>query len=70
MNMEWIAQKGTSLMAFIVGLGFIGVGLLYRQYMYFFFLIAVIALVYGYRQFRKRVTPFEKRERELRRKTM
>jgi hypothetical protein len=70
MNLEWIAQKGTSLMAFVVGLGFIAVALAYHQYMYFFFCLALIALIYGYRQFRKRDTPFEKRERELRRKTM
>ena len=70
MKLEWIAQKATSLMAFIVGLGFIAVGLSYHQYMYFFFCLALIAFIYGYRQLRKRDTPFEKRERELRRKIM
>jgi hypothetical protein len=70
MNLEWIAQKGTSLMAFIVGLGFIAVSLLYPRYMYFFLCIAILAFIYGYRQLKKRDTPFEKRERELRRKTM
>jgi hypothetical protein len=70
MNLEWIAQKGTSLMALVIGLGFIAIALLYNQYMYFFFCLALIAFIYGYKQFRKRDTPFQKRERELRRKTM
>ncbi len=57
-------------MAFVVGLGFIGVAFLDSQYRYFHLCIAIIALVYGYKQFKKRDTPFERREREIRRKTM
>ncbi len=57
-------------MALFVGLGFIAVAFFYRQYMYFFFCLAIIAFVYGYRQFRRRDTPFERHEREMRRKTM
>lgn len=68
--MEWIAQKSTGLMAFIIGLGLIAVALFYRNYMYFFFCLAIIAFVYGYRQFRRHDTPFQRHEREMRRKTM
>ncbi len=57
-------------MAFAVGLGFIGIAFLDSQYRYFYLCIAIIALVYGYKQFKKRDTPFERREREIRRKTM
>ncbi len=70
MNMEWIAQKGTGLMAIIVALGLVAVAFIESHYRLLYICCAVIALVYGYRQFRKRDTPFEKRERELKRKTM
>jgi hypothetical protein len=68
--MEWISQKGTSLMAFVVGLGFIGIAFIDSQYRYFHLCVSVLAFIYGYRQFKKRDTPFERREREMRRKTL
>ncbi len=70
MNLEWISQKGTSLLAIAVGLGFIAIAFIHSQYKYFWLCLAIIALVYGYRQFKKRDTPFERREREIRRKNM
>ena len=70
MNLEWIAQKGPSLTAIIVGLGFIVIASLDSQYRYFHICVAILALIYGYRQLRKRDTPFERRERETRRKTL
>jgi hypothetical protein len=70
MNMEWISEKGASLTAFLVGLGFIVVSIVSSQYRYLFICIAICFLVYGYRQFKKRATPFEKHERELRRRRL
>jgi 4-hydroxybenzoate polyprenyltransferase len=70
MNLEWISQKGAGLMAIVVGLLFIAFAILQSQYMIFYVCVAVAAFIYSFRQFRKRVTPFEKRERELRRKVM
>ena len=70
MNLEWISQKGPSLLAIIVGLAFLAIAVFNSQYRYFFLCAAIVALVYGNRQYKKRDTPFEKRERELRRKTM
>jgi 4-hydroxybenzoate polyprenyltransferase len=70
MNLEWISQKGKSLMAFIAGLGFIVIAYLDTQYRFFHLCIAIVALIYGYKQFKRRDTPFEKREREIRRKEM
>jgi 4-hydroxybenzoate polyprenyltransferase len=70
MNLEWISQKGTSLMAIIVGLGFVIIAYLDSQYRYFYLCIAIVAFIYGYKQFKRRDTPFEKREREIRRKEM
>jgi hypothetical protein len=67
---EWISEKGTSLIAFIVGLGFVLTAFLDRHYRYFHILMAILALVYGYRQFKKKDTPFERRERELRRRRL
>jgi hypothetical protein len=67
---EWIAEKGPFLMALIVGLGFIGIAYLDNEYRYFHVCIAIIAFVYGYRQLRRHDTPFQRHEREIRRKQM
>jgi hypothetical protein len=70
MKMEWISEKGASLTAFLVGLGFIIVSIVNIQYRYFFICLAICCLVYGYRQFKRRDSPFERHERELRRKRL
>ena len=70
MNWEWISEKGTSLMVGIVGLGFLVLAYLDRQYRYFHLCVAIIALVYAYKRFQRRDTPFEKREREVRRRRL
>jgi hypothetical protein len=70
MNLEWISQKGTGLMAIVAGLGLIAFAILHSQYFYFYICAAIAAFIYGFRRFKKRDTPFERRERELRRKTM
>lgn len=57
-------------MAIVAGLIFIAFAFLHSQFRYFHLCVAIVAFVYGYRQFKKRITPFEKRERELRRKTL
>ncbi len=67
---EWIAEKGASLVALLIGLGLIGVSFLDPQYRYFFLCVALVALAYGYRLYKKRDTPFERREREMKRKQM
>jgi hypothetical protein len=67
---EWIAEKGTSLLAFLVGLGFVGIAFLDAQYRYFYLCIALIAVAYGYKLLKKRSTPFEKHEREMKRKQL
>jgi hypothetical protein len=70
MNIEWISEKGASLTAFAIGLGFIGLSFLHSQYRYFHLCVAIFAFIYGYKQFKKRMTPFERREREIRRKRL
>jgi 4-hydroxybenzoate polyprenyltransferase len=70
MNLGWISEKGASLMAFVVALGFLATAFVYSQYRYVFICVAVVAFIYGYRQFRRQHTPFEKHERELRRRTL
>jgi hypothetical protein len=70
MNLAWISQKGAGLMAILVGLLFIAFSFLHSQYRYFHICVAIVAFVYGYRQFKKQDTPFERRERELRRKAL
>ena len=70
MNWEWISEKSTSLMAGIAGLIFIAVALLDSRYRYFFLCAAVIAFYYAYKRYKKRDTPFEKHEREIRRKRL
>ena len=70
MNLEWISRKGASLMAVVIGLGFITAAIFEHKYRAFHICVAVIALIYGYKQYRKHDTPFESQERELRRKRM
>ncbi len=70
MNMEWISEKGSSLICFAITLGFIGLSFIHSEYRYFHLVVALIALVYGLKQFKRRDTPFEKHERELRRKSL
>jgi predicted membrane protein len=67
---DTLAQKGTSLTALFIALMFLVFAFFYIQYRYLHICIAVLALIYGYRQLKKRDTPFEKRERELRSKRM
>ena len=67
MNMEWISEKGTSLTAFAAALGFLVLSFFHSEYRYFYLCVALLAFVYGVKEFRKRRTPFERRERELRR---
>ena len=57
-------------MAMVIGLIFIAFSYLHSPYRYFHLCVAIVAFVYGYRQFKKRDTPFERRERELRRKAL
>ena len=70
MNWEWISEKGTSLMAGIVGLGFIAMAFWDSRYRYFYLCVAAIALVYGYKKYKKRDTPFERQEKEIRRRRL
>jgi 4-hydroxybenzoate polyprenyltransferase len=70
MNIEWISQKGAGITALIVGLVFTLMAFFDNQYRYFYLCIAILALIYGYKKIKKRDTPFERRERELRRKTL
>jgi hypothetical protein len=67
---EWIAAKGTSLMSFVIGLGFLGIAAIYGEYRYFFLCVALISIYIGVKQLRKQDTPFQKHEREMRRKQM
>ncbi|MBN1568374.1 MAG: hypothetical protein JXA73_11050 [Acidobacteria bacterium] len=70
MNSEWISQKSAGFIGILAGLLFTAFAYFHSQYRYFHLCVAIAAFVYAYRQFRKRITPFEKRERELRRKTL
>ena len=67
---ETVAQKSSSLIAFFIALLFLVFAVLDVRYRYFHLCVAIVAFVYGYRQFKKRDTPFERRERELRRKAL
>jgi hypothetical protein len=67
---EMLAQKGTSYIAFFFALMFLVFAFFDIRYRYFHLCIAVVAFIYGYRQLKKRDTPFEKHEREIRRKNM
>jgi len=70
MLLQRLSQKGSSFIAFFIALVFLVLALLDVRYRYFFFCVAALGLIYGYRQFKRRDTPFERHERELRRKTM
>ena len=70
MILEKLSQKGSSYIAFFIALVFLVLALLDVRYRYFFLCVAILTFIYGCRQFKKRDTPFERRERELRRKTM
>jgi len=65
-----LSRKGPSLTAFFIALMFLVFAFFYIQYRYVHIFIAVLAFIYGFRQLKKRDTPFEKRERELRSKRM
>lgn len=67
---ERLAQKGSSYTAFFFSLLFVVFAVADARYRYFHVCVAILAFIYGYRQFKKRDTPFERRERELRRKNM
>jgi hypothetical protein len=70
MDMEWISEKSASLTSFAVMLGFICLSFLHSQYRYVYLIVALCALIYGLKKFKKHDTPFERRERELRRKNL
>jgi len=70
MNWQFVSQKAPSFTAFFVGLVFLALAALDVRHRYFHLSVVLVALFYGYRQWKKRDTPFEKRERELRRKNL
>jgi hypothetical protein len=67
MNLTWISEKSTGLVAIVIGLGFLGIAYLDAHYRYFHLAVALAALYFGYRRITRQETPFERRERELRR---
>jgi hypothetical protein len=68
---EWIAAKSTSLMALLIGIVFFGLAWLDgASVRYFCFCVALLAICYGLKQLRKHDTPFQKHEREIRRKQL
>ncbi len=67
MIVNWISEKATGLLAVVIGLGFLGAAYLDDHYRYFHLVVAVVTLSYGIRRISRQETPFEKRERELRR---
>jgi 4-hydroxybenzoate polyprenyltransferase len=70
MYTEWISRKGGGLLAIAIGLSFVIIALLENHYRYFYLIVVVIAFAYAYKKFKKRDTPFERHEREIRRKMM
>jgi hypothetical protein len=70
MNLEWISEKSASLMAFAVALIVLALSFAYPGYRYVFLCVAIVVFAYGIKQFRKQDTPFERHERELRRRTL
>ncbi len=70
MNREWLIEKSAGLTAIVIGLGFVAVAFFDSRYRYFHLCVAILALFFGHRQLRKRETPFQKREREFRRKRL
>ncbi len=67
---DWIAEKSTGLMAFLVALAFICVAFFYYQFRFVCICVALIAIVYGCKQMKKHDTPFERHEREMKRKQL
>jgi hypothetical protein len=70
MNTEWISQKGAGLLAIVIGLGFMAIAYSNSRYRYFFVVVGALTLFHACKRLKKKDTPFEKREREIRRKTM
>ena len=70
MNLAWISEKSTGLLAVLVGLGFLGIAYFDSHYRYFHLVVALVALYFGYKRIARRETPFEKREREMRRNSL
>jgi 4-hydroxybenzoate polyprenyltransferase len=70
MDLEWISRKGAALLATAAGFGFIALALFDERYRYFYLCAGIAAFIYAYKKFKKRDTPFERREREIRRKMM
>ncbi len=67
---DWIAEKSTALTAFLVALAFICAAFFYYQFRFIFICLALIAIAYGFKQMKKHVTPFQRHEREMRRKQL
>lgn len=67
---EILAQKSTSFIAFFFALVFLVFAVFDVQHRYFHLCVALLAFIYGYRKLKKRDTPFERHERELRRKDL
>jgi 4-hydroxybenzoate polyprenyltransferase len=70
MNFEWISEKGASLISFVIALALFALSFIHSQHRYFYLVVTLFALVYGWKQFKRRITPFEKHERDIRRKTL
>jgi len=68
--MEWVSEKSTGLMWLLVAVLFVAFAFLYDTYRYVHICVAIVAFVFACKQLRKRNTPFERREREIRRKNM
>jgi membrane protein implicated in regulation of membrane protease activity len=66
MKLIWVWEKMPALLAFLIGLGFVGVSVLDAQYRYLYILLAILAFYYGYRYLKRKETPFERKEREMR----
>ncbi|MBP1608849.1 MAG: hypothetical protein H6Q04_1084 [Acidobacteria bacterium] len=66
MKKLWVNEKMPSLLAFLIGLGLIGVAILDSQYRYFYILLGIMAFYYGFRNWKRKETPFERKEREMR----
>jgi len=66
MKSAWMWEKIPSILAFLIGLGFVGVSILDAKYRYLYILLGILAFYYGYRNWKRKETPFERKERELR----
>ena len=66
MKKLWVNEKMPSLLAFLIGFGLIGVAILDSQYRYFYILLGIMAFYYGLRNWKRKETPFERKEREMR----